>query len=199
MEEDAIGDPPDDPTGRRIDPLDAQVHSSDMEAAGEYREERCRRRSAPADLELVARGGPPQRAEVEQRRLAEGGERPAIPAGRQAEVDRVPPEPRDDAACLGIPEPPARVATDDGSELRHAGNRTDRSLEPDEARLERLEPRRREPDQSDSTIIAVTMPNIPSGLSACVSTWQWNAQTPSSVASTMTSTRSPGATSTVSS
>ena len=45
-----------------------------------------------------------------------------------------------------------------------------------------------------STIRAVTMPNIPCRDSACESTWQWNAHTPSSVASTSASQRAPGAT-----
>ena len=37
--------------------------------------------------------------------------------------------------------------------------------------------------------MAVTIPNMPSGLSAWVSTWQWKAHTPTSVASTKTSIR----------
>lgn len=48
------------------------------------------------------------------------------------------------------------------------------------------------------TIIAVTMPNMPASFSACESTWQWKAHTPNSLAVTSTSTRCPGATSTVS-
>src|SRR5205085_1694693 len=48
------------------------------------------------------------------------------------------------------------------------------------------------------TISAVTMPNMPCSDSACDRTWQWKAQTPASVASTITSQRSPGATVSVS-
>ncbi len=44
-----------------------------------------------------------------------------------------------------------------------------------------------------STISAVTMPNIPSSLSAWLRMWQWKAQTPGSVASTSASKRWPGA------
>lgn len=40
---------------------------------------------------------------------------------------------------------------------------------------------------------AVTMPNMPLRDSACVRMWQWNAHAPSSVQSTITSWRSPGA------
>jgi hypothetical protein len=49
------------------------------------------------------------------------------------------------------------------------------------------------------TTMAVTMPNMPSSASTWLRMWQWKAHAPGSVASTSTSTRSPGATSTVSS
>jgi len=44
-----------------------------------------------------------------------------------------------------------------------------------------------------ATMSAVTMPNIPWSLSAWLRMWQWNAQTPTSVASTIASNRWPGA------
>jgi hypothetical protein len=40
-----------------------------------------------------------------------------------------------------------------------------------------------------STISAVTMPNMPCSLSAWLRMWQWKAQIPGSVASTMVSKR----------
>jgi hypothetical protein len=49
-----------------------------------------------------------------------------------------------------------------------------------------------------STMKAVTIPYMPSSLSAWVRMWQWKAHTPTSSASTSTEYRSPGATLTVS-
>src|SRR5215210_8550139 len=49
-----------------------------------------------------------------------------------------------------------------------------------------------------STMSAVTIPNMPFGISAWGRMWQWNAHTPGLLQFTITSQRSPGATLSVS-